>query len=161
MADAYDSDDYDFEGADAGSSATYPMQAGALRKGGYAMLKDRPCKIVEITTSKTGKHGHAKAVITGLDIFTGDKKQEISPTSHNMSVPVVKRQEYTVIDVDDDGYCTLMDEDGNTREDLTLPDGKVGESIRSGVDDGDTILVSVIAACDEEKILDCRTARDD
>ena len=61
----------DFESGTSGASETFPQQCSALRKNGFVMIKDRPCKIVEMSTSKTGKHGHAKVHMVALDIFTG------------------------------------------------------------------------------------------
>jgi translation initiation factor 5A len=49
------SEDHEFEQAGAGAALTYPMQAGALRKNGLVMLKGKPCKIVDMSVSKTGK----------------------------------------------------------------------------------------------------------
>lgn len=76
---------------------------------------------MEISTSKTGKHGHAKAVIVGVDIFTDKKYEDGGPTSHNIDVPIVTRTEYTLIDIANDGFVSLMTEGGDTKEDLKLP----------------------------------------
>ena len=48
------------ETADAGASMTINVKCSALRKNGHVLMKGFPCKIVDMQTSKTGKHGHAK-----------------------------------------------------------------------------------------------------
>jgi translation initiation factor 5A len=63
-----DEHDHNFEQVTSGASATYPIQCSALRKNGHVVLKGRPCKIVDMSTSKTGKHGHAKVHLVGVDV---------------------------------------------------------------------------------------------
>lgn len=66
--------DDDFTSGDSGASTTYPVQCSALRKNGYVMLKGRPCKIVDMTTSKTGKHGHAKVKLPCASFWNAELK---------------------------------------------------------------------------------------
>lgn len=82
-------DEIDFTTGDAGASSTYPMQCSALRKNGFVVLKGRPCKIVEMSTSKTGKHGHAKVnALSGLS-RGWDFDYLYSITEHEFSVLII------------------------------------------------------------------------
>jgi len=110
----------EYHKSEAGASMTVPMQCGSLKKGAHVCIKGRPCKIVDYSTSKTGKHGHAKANIVGIDIFTGKKLEEMCPTSHNLDVPNVLRTEFQLIDINEEGYCSLMGDDGSEKSDLRL-----------------------------------------
>ena len=72
---SYDSENEDF--GESLASETFPSKASALRKGGYILIRNHPCKIVEMSTSKPGKHGHAKVKINCyyyVDIFKNNTK---------------------------------------------------------------------------------------
>ena len=116
-----DEDDETFESTDAGASETYPMEAGQIRKGGHIMIKGNPCKVLDVSTSKTGKHGHAKCHFVAQDIFSGKKMEDLVPASHTTNVPFVKKVELQCMGVDDDGFVSLLTDDGGMREDIKLP----------------------------------------
>jgi translation initiation factor 5A len=93
------------------SSHAHPKEAHHVKKGCYVMLKDRPCKIVEVKTSKTGKHGHAKCNITGMDVLTNKKYNEVHPGHIILRAFDLHKNEYDVTDIED-GLLTVLDEDG-------------------------------------------------
>ncbi|KAI1172719.1 putative translation initiation factor [Nemania sp. FL0916] len=92
-----DEEHHDFAEASAGASLTTPKQCSALRKNDLVVIKGRPCKIVSMSTSKTGKHGHAKVHLVAIDIFTGKKLEELCPSTHNMDVPNSTSKPYEVV----------------------------------------------------------------
>ena len=155
----------DFEKADAEAAQTYQQQAGSLRRGSYVMMKGHPCRIVEVSISQTGKHGHAKVHMLGLDIFTGKKYDELSQTSHNVEVPVVTKTEYPLMNLNvDTGAVSLLQENGELKIDLNLPtrqlqqktteeDAKVEADIVRAFTNDLIVTVLVIAACGMEKII--------
>ncbi|BFZ59418.1 translation initiation factor eIF5A [Saitoella coloradoensis] len=147
----------DFSGASAGASLTYPMQCSALRKNGHVVIKGRPCKIVDMSTSKTGKHGHAKVHLVAIDIFTGKKLEDLSPSTHNMDVPNVNRTEFQLLDIDD-GFLNLMTTEGDTKDDVRVPDGELGSKIQADFDDGKELLVTIISAMGEEAAISFKEA---
>ena len=93
-----------------------PIQASSVKKGTYCILKNRPCKVLEVKTSKTGKHGHAKANITGTCVLTDQKCNEVHPASHNLTEFKLQKLDYLVTTVDKHDQqwkITALDEDNN------------------------------------------------
>lgn len=157
-------EDHDvFQKGDAGSGLTYPCPCNDIKKGGHIMIKGFPCKVAEMSVSKTGKHGHAKANITAYDIFTEKKYEDIFPTSHNVDVPFVKKTEVDLISIGEDGTVTYITEEGENRDDLRLPEGvddqKWVDDLRKADEEGKSIKFTVMEAMGIEKIVSFREVK--
>jgi len=148
-----------FEEASCGASESFPMQCSALRKNGHVLIKGEPCKIVEMSTSKTGKHGHAKVHMVGIGIFDGKKHEDICPSTHNMNVPNVTRKEFQLVDIDPEGYLSLMLETGDVRSDLKSEDEDIAKQIQERWEAGADadVFVTVLSAMGREKVIAVKT----
>jgi translation initiation factor 5A len=69
-----------------------PVDVGSLRVGGYMLIDNEPCRIVDITKSKPGKHGSAKARIVAIGVFDGQKRQFVKPVDSNAEIPMIDKR---------------------------------------------------------------------
>jgi len=83
-------------------------ESNSMKPGKYMIIDGLPCKVVNVDTSRPGKHGHAKLRITAIDIFTGQKKQWLGASGHDIEVPIITRSSAQIVAVNDDSL-QLMD----------------------------------------------------
>merc|ERR1719412_782256 len=116
------SSENEFEKGDAGATNTHLVEAGRAKPGSLIMLKETfPCKVTAFSTAKPGKHGSAKAMLTGKDIFTDKQYEETFGTGDMIPKPIVTKTELMCMDCDDDGVLSLLTADGEEKSDLNLP----------------------------------------
>jgi translation initiation factor 5A len=85
-----------------------PVDVGSLRVGGYMLIDNEPCHIVDITKSKPGKHGSAKARIVAIGVFDGQKRQFVKPVDSNAEIPIIDKRVGQVFAVSPNGV-QIMD----------------------------------------------------
>ncbi|BCR92575.1 eukaryotic translation initiation factor 5A [Aspergillus chevalieri] len=110
-----------------------------------------------MSSSKTGKHGHTKVHLVCIDIFTGKKLEDVVPATHEVDVPNIHRDEYRLEGVDS-GHLVLTDQDGNAKNDVTVPDGDIGSQIMDRLDSGDSSIVTILRAMNEQACIGYRDA---
>lgn len=60
-------------------------------------------------------------MLTGIDIFTNGKYECTVSTGGEIDAPNVKRTEYTLLDLNEEGFLSLLAENGDVRDDLQIP----------------------------------------
>lgn len=58
-----------------------------------------------------------------------------------------------MVDIDD-GFLTMMDDAGDTKEDIKLPDNDLGKEIRTKFDGGEQFMVTIIVSTFTEARID-------
>lgn len=81
-----------------------------LKPGNYIWHNGKVYKVVSVETSKTGKHGSAKARVEAIS-FDGDKIVIIKPTQDPIEVPMIKKIKGQVISILSEDKVMVMDMD--------------------------------------------------
>ncbi|BBG23887.1 translation initiation factor IF-5A [Sulfuracidifex tepidarius] len=114
-------------------SITYTT-VGELKVGSYVVIDNEPCRVVDITKAKTGKHGSAKANVVATSIFSGAKKTLMAPVDAQVEVPMIdKRVGQVIADMGD--KLQLMDMESFETFDIEKPtEEDIAGKIKSGVE---------------------------
>ena len=75
------------------------QEVRTLKVNKFIIIDDEPCKIVDYSTSKPGKHGEAKAKIVAVGIFDKQKRTIVHPVKHKVQVPMIDRRSAQVLSV--------------------------------------------------------------
>jgi translation elongation factor P/translation initiation factor 5A len=133
---------------------------GSLKKGSIAMLKDRPCKILEISISKVGKHGSAKAIVKGSDIITDKIIVTSSTTTSPVWIPLVEKKLFTLVDIEEKGYLELQDESGIIYN-YKVNCEDVNYTFIIDNKEKHNLLITILFVLDEHRLIDARINTDE
>lgn len=97
-----------------------------LKKGSYVLIDGVPCRIVDVSTSKSGKHGGAKCRVEGIGLFDGRRKSIVKPADSRVDVPILVKKKAQVLAIIQDKVQLMDMEDYSTFE-LEIPDEMKGK----------------------------------
>ena len=105
-----------------------------MREGGYIVVDGEPCRIINLTKSKPGKHGSAKAKVVAIGIFDGAKKSFVKPVDANAEIPIIDKRSGQVFSVTS-SEIQIMDLETYEYVDAPFPEDKnLRANLNAGVD---------------------------
>eukprot|EP01095_Lingulamoeba_sp_RSL-Kostka_P015958 TRINITY_DN756_c3_g1_i1.p1 TRINITY_DN756_c3_g1~~TRINITY_DN756_c3_g1_i1.p1 ORF type:complete len:157 (+),score=53.31 TRINITY_DN756_c3_g1_i1:1028-1498(+) len=141
---------------------TYPEQASKLKLGHHIVLqKKHPCVIKATKKSKPGKHGATKTRFFGVDIITGKRYEGFFPTTSMVTVPIVDRLELPLLNIEDEDYLTLLNDDNSVLNNVPL-DGasdEVIDQINEYFDHGEECIIKVVRSMGMVKVIGVKKDR--
>lgn len=98
------------------------LEVRELKKGSYIVIEGEPCKIIDYTSSKPGKHGAAKVRIVGTSIFGDKKMQLLTNGGEKAEVPIITRKAHQVLSINGNN-AQLMNVETFENLELPIPEG--------------------------------------
>lgn len=74
-------------------------ELGDLKSGSYVVIDGEPCRVVEVSKAKTGKHGSAKVHVIAISLFTGARKTLVGPADQRIEIPIIDKRFAQIITI--------------------------------------------------------------
>jgi len=114
------------------------VDAGQLKVGSFVIVDGVACKVADVQTSKSGKHGHAKVRLVAIGILDNKKRDVVMPAHDNVEVPIIDKNTAQVLSIVGT-KASVMDMETFETFDLDIP-----EELQSTVKEGSQVLYWVI-----------------
>lgn len=106
---------------------------GDVKVGTYIIIDGEPCRVVEISRAKTGKHGSAKAHIVAIGLFSGSKKTLTAPVDQRVESPVIEKRVGQILADLGNSFQVMDMETYDTYEVEKPSDSQLLEKLKPGV----------------------------
>jgi len=97
-----------------------------LKKGSFIIIDDIPCKVDDVSVTKSGKHGHAKARVDAIGLLDGRRRSLVKTADENVDVPIILKKKAQVLAIAGD-KVQLMDTADYTMLELEIPEELKGK----------------------------------
>lgn len=104
---------------------------GSLQKGSYVVVDGVACKVTDTSTSRPGKHGHAKVNMMAVGLIDGKKRNLVLPGHDNVEVPIIEKKTAQVLSITGDS-ANVMDSETYETFDLEVPEELKGQVVEGG-----------------------------
>ena len=117
---------------------TKKASVSSLQKGSYMVMDGVASRVTDISVSRPGKHGHAKARITAVGLLDDKKRVVVMPGHDHIDVPIIGKRTAQVLSISGDN-ANIMDSETFETFDLKIPN-----ELKATVVEGCNILYWVI-----------------
>jgi translation initiation factor 5A len=103
-----------------------------LQPGRYVVIDDEPCKVLNVTTSVSGKHGEAKARLEVVGLFDNKRRSIVKPADTEMEVPIIEKKMGQVVAITGNN-AQIMDMTSYEIFDIPIPE-ELKDKVTQGKD---------------------------
>ena len=102
----------------------------SLKKGDTIIIDNAACKITDLSTSRPGKHGHAKVNMMAVGILDGKKRNKVMPGHDRIEQPIIEKKTAQVLSITGN-QANIMDSESYETFDIEIP-SELADKLQEG-----------------------------